>query len=118
MRELNPSLDAKTRSLSVEARLNENNPRLRPGMFVQVRLTTERNVEASVVPRKAVYTVAGLTKFFVIRDGRAIEQRIPPGRDLDGWTEVPAGIVKTGELVAVSNVTQLVNGATVRAQRP
>jgi RND family efflux transporter MFP subunit len=117
VRELNPSLDAKTRSLAVEARLNENNPRLRPGMFVQVRLTTERNAETTVVPRRAVYTVAGLTKFFVIRDGRAIEQRIPPGRDLDGWTEVPPGLVKSGELVAVSNTAQLVSGASVRAQR-
>ncbi len=118
VRELNPALDAKTRSLSVEARLNENNPRLRPGMFVQVRLTTERNAETTVVPRRAIYTVAGLTKFFVIRDGRAIEQRIPPGRDLEGWTEVPVGTVKAGELVAISNVAQLVSGATVRAQRP
>ena len=69
------------------------------------------------MPRRAVYTVAGLTKFFVIRNGRAIEQRIPPGRDLDGWTEVPAGTVKSRELVAVSNTAQLVSGASVRAQR-
>jgi RND family efflux transporter MFP subunit len=115
--ELNPSLDPKTRSLTVEARLNESDARLRPGMFVQVRLITDRNLDATVVPRRAVYTIAGLTKLFVIRDGRAIEQHIPPGRDLDGWVEVPAGTVKPGEMVAVSNIAQLVSGETVRAQR-
>lgn len=116
VRELNPTLDSRSRSLTVEARLNEADRRLRPGMFVQVRLTTEKNADAVVVPRRAVYTVAGLTKVFVVRNGRAIEQRVPPGRDLDGWIELPPGSVQAGEMVAVSNLPQLVNGATVRAQ--
>ena len=116
VRELDPALDPKTRSLSVEARMNENDPRLRPGMFVQVRLITERDAQATVVPRRAVYTIAGLTKLFVIRSGRAIEQHIPPGRDMDGWVEVPAGTVKPGEMVATSNIAQLVNGETVQPQ--
>ena len=116
VRELNPSLDARSRSLTAEARINERDQRLRPGMFVQVRLTTERQAETVVVPRKALYTIAGLTKVFVIRDGRAIELRVPPSRDMDGWAEVPPGTVNPGELVAVSNVPMLVNGAVVRTQ--
>ena len=28
-----------------------------------------------MVPKDAIYTVAGLTKMFVIRDGRAVEQQ-------------------------------------------
>ena len=113
---MNPALDARSRSLTVEARLTENDARLRPGMFVQVRLITQPNASIIVVPRRAIYTVAGLSKVFVIRDGRAIEQRVPPGRDLDGFVEVPQGTVQAGELVAVSNVMQLVNGAAVRMQ--
>ena len=38
VRELNPALDSKSRSLSAEARLTDTDPRLRPGMFVQVQL--------------------------------------------------------------------------------
>ena len=38
VREVNPSLDARSRSLTAEARLTKNDARLRPGMFVQVRL--------------------------------------------------------------------------------
>ncbi len=116
VRELNPALDARSRSLTVEARLAENDARLRPGMFVQVRLITQPNASIIVVPRRAIYTVAGLSKVFVIRDGRAIEQRVPPGRDLDGFVEVPEGTVQAGEPVAVSNLMQLVNGAAVRPQ--
>jgi RND family efflux transporter MFP subunit len=114
VRELNPALDPRSRSLTAEARLVENDPRLRPGMFVQVRLVTERAVSVVVVPKAALYSVAGLTKLFVIRDGKAVETKAPPGREHDGWVEVPAEQVKPGEPVAVSDVALLVNGAPVK----
>ncbi len=78
VRELNPSLDSKNRSLTAEARLNENDSRLRPGMFVQVRLITERAAQAVMVPKQAIYSVAGLSKVFAIRNGRAVEYRHRP----------------------------------------
>jgi RND family efflux transporter MFP subunit len=115
VRQLNPALDSKSRSLTIEARLTEVDARLRPGMFVQVQLVTGRNTEVVVIPAKALYSVAGLTKAFVIRDGHAIELRVPPGQTYDdGWIEVPTGQIRAGEMVAVSNLAALVNGAEVR----
>jgi RND family efflux transporter MFP subunit len=114
VRELNPSLDSKNRTLTAEARLAENDGRLRPGMFVQVRLVTERASPAVMVPKQALYNVAGLTKIFAIRNNRAIEFRIAPGRESGGWTEVPSDQIHPGDQVAVSNVPQLVNNAAVR----
>jgi RND family efflux transporter MFP subunit len=113
VRELNPSLDAKSRSLTVEARLSESDERLRPGMFVQVQLVTSRNAQVVVIPTQAIYTVAGLTKVFVIRDGHAVECRVAPAQIHDGWMEVPADQIQAGEMVAVSNLPALVNGAEV-----
>jgi multidrug efflux pump subunit AcrA (membrane-fusion protein) len=68
-----------------------------------------------VVPKEAVYSVAGLTKLFVIRDGRAVEQRINPGQEWDGWMEVPRDVLKPGDRVATSALTQLVTGTPVRS---
>ncbi|MBI1896764.1 MAG: efflux RND transporter periplasmic adaptor subunit [Acidobacteria bacterium] len=116
VRELNPSLDARSRSLSAEARLVSGDPRLRPGMFVQVELVTARQDQVVVVPRQALYQVAGLTKLFVIRGGRAVERKIPPGQQLGDWTEVPRAVLSPGEQVAVSNLAQLTHGAAVRTQ--
>jgi Cu(I)/Ag(I) efflux system membrane fusion protein len=113
VRELNPSLDAKSRSLTAEARLTESDERLRPGMFVQVQLVTARNAEVVVIPTEAIYTVAGLTKVFIIRDGHAVECRVAPAAVHDGWMEVPAEQIRAGEMVAVSNLPALVNGAEV-----
>lgn len=113
VRELNPSLEARSRSLVAEARMVEPDARLKPGMFVQVRLVTARGAEVVTVPRNAVYTVAGLSKIFVIRGGKAVEVRLAPGQEVEGWVEVPGGLVRPGEPVAVSNLPALVDGAPV-----
>jgi len=115
VRELNPTLDAKSRTLTIEARLDEPDPRLRPGMFVQVRLVLERNVPIVVVPRNALYTVAGLTKVFVVQNDRAVEHRIPPGQEVGNWVEVPSDRIQAGQKLAVSNLEVLVDGAPVKS---
>lgn len=114
VRELNPALEARSRSLTAEARLAESDPRLRPGMFVQVRLGVTREASAVVVPREALYQMAGLTKVFVVRNGRAVETKIAPGAEINGWLEVPADRIHPGDQVAVSRLATLIDGAPVR----
>ena len=117
VRELNPSLNDQSRTLIAEARFTSNDNRLRPGMFVQVRVILARDVQSVVVPRKAVYTVAGLTKVFVVRDGKLVECRIAPGQILDQWMEVPSDVIKKGEPIVVSDVPTLTDGQPVVAKR-
>lgn len=113
VRELNPSLDAKSRSLTAEARFVASDSRLRPGMFAQVNLVLGRSVETIMVPKAALYSIAGLTKLFIIRDGKAVERRLIPGVEQGGWVEVPADAVGPNDKVAVSNLGALVNGSAV-----
>ena len=111
--QLNPALDARSRSLSAEARLNQSGAQLRPGMFVQVRLTIARQDTVIVVPPSAVQSVAGLTKLFAIRDGRAREVRFAPGATVGGMLEVPGGALRAGDRVAVDGVATLTDGMEV-----
>jgi RND family efflux transporter MFP subunit len=115
VREVNPALDSESRSLMAEARLTQNDPALRPGMFVQVRVVVERNAKVVVVPKEAVYTMAGLTKVFTVNGGKAKEHRITPGETREGWIEVPAGQIAAGTMVALDNVQNLTDGQEVRA---
>lgn len=112
VRELNPTLDAQSRSLTAEARLIRSDPRLKPGMFVQVRLITAKNARTTMVPRQAIYTVAGLTKLFVVRDGKSFEHKVQPGLVDGDWVEVSAA-VQPGDKVAISNVQNLIDGGAV-----
>ena len=114
VRELNPALEARSRSLTAEARLIESDPRLRPGAFVQVQLGVSRDSTAVVVPKEAIYQMAGLTKVFVVRNGRALETKITPGVEINGWLEVPASRIHPGDQVAVSRLAALIDGAPVR----
>lgn len=116
VREVNPSLDARSRSLTAEARMSSRDDRLRPGMFVQVKLVVDRDAEILVVPEEAIQTVAGLTKIFVIRDGRAVEQKIIRGTKVDGWVEVPDAQFQPGESVAVDKLGALTDGVPVRSE--
>ncbi len=113
VRQLNPTLDAKTRTLVAEARPLENDSRLRPGSFVQVKLATRNTQVVNLVPRQAVYAIAGLTKVFVIRQGKAVEIRFQPGSEMNGFTEVPGDELKAGERVATSGLDALFNGRQV-----
>jgi RND family efflux transporter MFP subunit len=113
VRELNPSLENRSRTLTAEARLTHHDDRLKPGSFVQVRLTTDKAAPVVAIPRAAVYTVAGLNKFFSIENGKAVEHKIPEILAANGFVEMPAGTVAPGTVVAVSNVGQLTTGAPV-----
>lgn len=116
VRELNPSLDQRSRLMTAEARVPNPRWKLRPGNFVQVRVVTARDVDITTVPKKALYRIAGLTKVFALRGGKAVEYKVPPGIEGDDWMEVPAGCVNAGELVAVSNLAALTDSAPVRTK--
>ncbi len=115
VKELNPTLEARSRTLTAEARLTGTDNRLRPGSFVQVRLVTEPKAPVVAVPRAALYSVAGLNKFFTIEAGRAKEHKVGEILGSNGWVELPAGTIPAGAVVAVSNIPLLTDGAEVRA---
>lgn len=114
VRQLNPTLDAKSRTLVAEARPVENDARLRPGSFVQVKLATRNPQIVHLVPKQAVYSIAGLSKVFAIRQGKAVELRFQPGAEVDGWVEVPGSQLLPGDTVATSGLTTLYDGRTVK----
>ncbi|MCC6263334.1 MAG: efflux RND transporter periplasmic adaptor subunit [Bryobacterales bacterium] len=119
VRELSAQLDPHSRTLTAEARVTKPDSRLRPGMFVSVELVTEPAAEIVVVPKEAIYTIAGLTKAFVVNNGKASERKVPPPTYTEnGYVGVPVDQVKPGDLVAVSELPVLYDGVavTVKAQ--
>jgi multidrug efflux pump subunit AcrA (membrane-fusion protein) len=109
---IGPSLDEKTRALTVEAEVANSGNLLRPGMFAKSRLITSANAPAVMVPQRAVATAAGLSKVFVIENGKAVERIVKTGASGGDLIEIAEG-VKNGEIVATSNLDKLQTGATV-----
>jgi RND family efflux transporter MFP subunit len=109
---IGPSLDEKTRALTVEAEVANSGNLLRPGMFAKSRLITSASAPAVMVPQRAVATVAGLSKVFVIENGKAVERIVKTGAIDGDLIEIVEG-VKDGEAVATSNLDKLETGTAV-----
>src|SRR5215471_7168934 len=109
---IGPSLDEKTRALTVEAEVANPGNLLRPGMFAKSQLITSAKAPAVMVPRRAVVTAAGLSKVFVIENGKAVERIVKTGAVNGDLIEIVEG-VKDGETVATSNLDKLQSGTAV-----
>ncbi|MGE0126527.1 MAG: efflux RND transporter periplasmic adaptor subunit [Blastocatellales bacterium] len=109
---IGPSLDEKTRALTVEAEVANSGNMLRPGMFAKSRLITSANAPAVMVPQRAVVTAAGLSKVFAIENGKAVERIVKTGATDGDLIEIVEG-VKDGETIATSNLDRLQTGAAV-----
>ncbi len=73
---------------------------------------TRRDEAVPFVPAEAVTYFVGITKVFVVTDGKAEERLVKPGARQGSWIEIVEG-VKPGETIATTNLSQLFNGAPV-----
>ncbi len=111
------ALKAAARTLPIEAELPNEDGRLRPGFFAKLLVLVGGEPETAVlVPQAAVGTSGSAERVFVIDGGRAVEHVVAVGRTWHGMVEV-RGSVKVGEIVAVSGVDQLSDGAKVRSKK-
>lgn len=112
VRYVSPALKAESRSLTVEAIVDNRNGELKPGFFAQARIQQAEATPGIVVPASAIRTSAGTQRVFV-SNGQQVEERIvTTGQALDNLVEVTSGL-KAGEVVATSNVLQLEDGVRV-----
>jgi RND family efflux transporter MFP subunit len=111
---IGPSLNEQTRALTVEAEVSNSGNLLRPGMFAKSKLITAKDAPAVMIPARAVVTVAGLTKVFVIENGKAAERIVKTGVTDGDLIEIIEG-VKEGETVATNNADKLQQGTMVAA---
>lgn len=109
---INPTSETANRSITIEALVPNPERMLRPGFFAKGDLVYDLHGDAIVVPEKALTTFAGVTKLFVVTDGKAEERIVRTGMTVDDGREIADG-VKSGEQVAISNLDKLEQGAAV-----
>ena len=112
---LGTSLSEQTRALPVEAVIANPANTLRPGMFAKSQLVTNRNGSAIMVPAKAIFTIAGILKVFVIENGKAVEKLVKTGLTDGELIEITEGI-NEGDQVATSNLDKLQQGSLVTSK--
>jgi RND family efflux transporter MFP subunit len=114
---LSPALDAQTRRATVEVEIDNASGRLLPNTFARAEIRVGKLDGALVVPRDAVLEAAGGAVVYRIRDGKAEAVRPELGAR-DGERVVVRSGLADGDLVAVSGLGNLADGAPVKVAEP
>jgi RND family efflux transporter MFP subunit len=109
---LSPSVDQQSRTLKLEATVDNSGGTLRPGLFTRVTIQTGKSEKALVAPPAAVFSFAGLEKVFLVADGKVSERLVRTGSRGEDFVEILEG-VKEGDSVATSNLGVLQQGREV-----
>lgn len=107
-----PSLNAQSRTLTVEAEIDNVGGILKPGQFATVRITQSKPEPAVMIPAKAVRVDGDRNVVFVVKDGIANERLVQTGLLENDMIEIKQGLAEN-ESIAVTNVAKLQDGAIV-----
>lgn len=108
-----PNVTAQSRTLTVEAEIDNSGGALKPGQFATVRILLPRSEPAVLVPARAVTTQAGVSRVFVIKDGQAQQRIVQTGQTEGDLIEIKNGVA-ADEQVATSNLDLLSDGVPVK----
>ena len=110
---VSPNVTPASRTLTVEAEVENGSGALKPGQFATVRILLPRSEAAILVPARAVRTESGVSRVFAIKNGHAEQRLVQLGQTEGDLVEIKSG-VSADEQVATSNVDQLSDGAIVK----
>jgi len=119
---INPALDPSTRSVGLQATLNNREQWLRPGMFVRVEVVLPGEESVLVIPLTSILSAPYGDSVFVIEEAAASattnaglvvrQQFIRSGRAKGDLVVVESGL-KAGQRVVLSGLFKLRNGMPV-----
>ena len=110
-----PSLEEKTRTLSIEALVPDKEGVLKPGLFARVILYTGGMKDTVVVPNTALLYEGDQIRVYVVEDDKAKERLVKLGNKYGDEMEIVEGI-KEGDKVVTAGQQGLSEGAKVNYQ--
>lgn len=109
---INNTVDTATGTLLLKAEFPNQDERLWPGQYVDVRLELGTDPHAVTVPVEAVQTGQGGTYVFVVEGGKAQQRPVKLARQTSQLAVIDQGL-KPGETVVTDGQLRLVSGAQV-----
>lgn len=107
-----PNVNPTSRTMIVEAEVDNGEGLLKPGQFATVRVTQSKPAPAVMIPASAVRTDGTVSRVYVIKDGVASERLVQTGFLEGEMIEIKKGLA-ADETVATSNISALADGMLV-----
>ena len=108
-----PLVGSDTRNVSVQALMPNPGDKLRPGMYVAVRLVLPPQPDALVAPATAIMTSASGDSVMAVRAGKATPVAVQTGRRI-GDTVVIASGLKPGDVIVTDGQLRVQPGSPVK----
>jgi membrane fusion protein (multidrug efflux system) len=110
---VSPRIDPRTRTLRVKAALDNEDGRLRPGLFARADLGVAVREGVPMLPEAAILQRSDGAVVFVLDGDLRVERRnVRTGVFRDGYVEAVSGI-EAGDRVVVRGQSRLVDGSVV-----
>lgn len=118
---ISPEVDRRTRSIRIQATIENEQGQLLPGMFAKVKVVAPKTISVMAIPQTAVaYATFGDSVFVVTKEKneagteilKATQQFVKLGRTFGDFVEVQAGLNEGDEIVS-AGVFKLRNGAAI-----
>jgi len=113
VKRISPVVDPKSGTFKVTVGVLPGSEAPRPGLFVNVRIITDRREAAILVPKRAVIYDGGERYVFIVRDGKAARVRLAAGYEEGDAVEAVADIV-SGDPIVVLGQNALKDRSPVR----
>jgi len=109
---INPRIDVQTGTVKVTVEVYDETLRLKPGMFVEVRIVIGQKENALVIPRRAVLYKQNRTYAFILNGNKATQREITLGLTEEDDVEVSGGLAE-GDVIVTVGVDGLKDGQRV-----
>jgi membrane fusion protein (multidrug efflux system) len=110
---IDPLIDASGRAIALRARLANPDGKLRPGMFVRVRLIFGERADVLTVPEEALVPSGADQYVFRVADGKAQRVKIVTGARRNAQVEVVEGLKADDTVITAGNM-KVRDGAAVK----
>ena len=112
IKSVNTRVNLESRSITVRAEINNSNLKLKPGMFMMVKLPIITRKNAIIVPEESVLTDGTQRTIYVIKDGVTKSKPVKLGQRLPGEVEVLEGI-SSDAIVITGGIQKVRDGSKV-----
>lgn len=109
------SIDPATRTYSVRMPVDNQDHRLKAGIFALIEITPRERSDVLLIPRKAIRSDDGRTRVFTIVDGRSTPRAVELGMISGSEAEIVSGLEEGETLITGEAAGRIASGMRVRA---
>ncbi|WP_299578190.1 efflux RND transporter periplasmic adaptor subunit [uncultured Sunxiuqinia sp.] len=99
VRELSPAISTETRTFTGKLSIDNDELKLRPGMFVQAEIVLDRKDSVIVIPKEVIISNQRGKSVFVVEQGTAEQKQVTLGYENQDKVEITSGLKANDRLV-------------------